>query len=81
MKPIIKANINLCKLLQKENDGDTYTCCSVAWYNMLPMASVIFETWRTLNLFSNRCLNAFIRPIRAKSIVGMLDIVLKNSAM
>jgi len=67
---------SLDKLVRKKTEINTYTCCKVAWYNMLPKASVIFDTWRTLNLFSNRCLKAFIRPMKAKSMVGMLDIVL-----
>jgi hypothetical protein len=72
IEPISKASINF----NTKMEINTYTRCSVAWYNMLPMASVMFDRWRILNLFSNRCLKAFIRPIKAKMIVGILDIVL-----
>jgi hypothetical protein len=29
---------------EKKMEINTHTRCSVAWYNMLPMASVIFDT-------------------------------------
>lgn len=59
----------------------TYRRCNVAWYNMLPIESIIFDTWSTQNLFSKRCLSEFKRPMNAKRIPGAIEMVLKNSAI